>query len=131
MPLADIDLLIVENVGDLLCQAAEDLGEHLRATVLSVSAGHRMATKYAPAYRDARLIIVTKCALLPHVEFEMQPTLDFLSRISPGAEIICTDTHARNGLGRLTGWLLGYVRVQHAPRALVPMPALGFAATTL
>jgi Ni2+-binding GTPase involved in maturation of urease and hydrogenase len=90
-----------------------------------------MATKYAPAYRDARLIIVTKCALLPHVEFEMQPTLDFLSRISPGAEIICTDTHARNGLGRLTGWLLGYVRVQHAPRALVPMPALGFAATTL
>ncbi|MEW6251290.1 MAG: hydrogenase nickel incorporation protein HypB [Planctomycetota bacterium] len=130
LPLADLDLVIVENLGSLTCQATADLGEHLRVAVLSVSGG-AVATKYPHVFRTARLILVTKCDLLPHVQFDLQAALDQLRELNPSAEIICTDTHSRTGIARLAGWLLGYVRVQSrrallrpaaAPAALLGLP---------
>ena len=125
LPLNDLDLLIIEGMGSPACQVTVDLGEHLRAAVLSISAGHMVAAKYPQLFRDAAVILVTKYDLLPHVDFDLSGTVKNLKRLNPTAEIICTDTKNRVGIDRLAGWLLGYVRAQrrqalHPPR--VPQP---------
>jgi hydrogenase nickel incorporation protein HypB len=117
LPLEKLNLLIIENVGSLLCQAAVDLGEHLRVAVLSVSGGHRVATKYVAAFRDAALILLNKYDLLSHVDFDVDAAARALGGVSPGAEIICTDARKRVGIDRLAGWLLGYVRAHRVRQA--------------
>lgn len=117
LPLDKLNLLIIENVGSLLCQAAIDLGEHLRVAVLSVSGGHRVATKYVAAFRDTALILLNKYDLLPRVDFDMEAATRALSGVSPEAEIICTDARKRVGIDRLAGWLLGYVRAHRVRQA--------------
>ncbi len=121
LPLDRLDLLVVENTGSLICQAAADLGEHLRIALLSVTGGAAVATKYPYAYRTARVILVTKCDLVPHVDFDLENALTTLRATNPGAEIICTAARQGTGIGRLAGWLLGYVRAQ-GPR--VPLHAV-------
>ncbi|MEW6197353.1 MAG: hydrogenase nickel incorporation protein HypB [Planctomycetota bacterium] len=118
LPLSDLDLLIIENTGGLPCQALTDLGEHVRATTLSVSQGHAVVGKYPLAFSSARLILVTKYDLLPHTDFDLDGTVRQLGRISPGAEVVCTDTRRRLGTDRVAGWLLGYVRAQLFRRPL-------------
>ncbi len=112
LPLDKLDLLVIENVGGLACQAEVDLGEHLRATVMSVSLGHDLIGKYPLVFRQAALLLLTKCDLLPHTDFSLQAATELLRRISPDAEIICTAARRRIGIDRTAGWLLGYVRAQ-------------------
>jgi len=112
LPVNKLDLLVIENVGGLICQAAVDLGEHLRASVMSVSLGHELIGKYPLAFRQAALLLLTKCDLLPHTEFSLQAATELLQRVSPGSEIICTAARRRIGIDRVAGWLLGYVRAQ-------------------
>ncbi len=116
LPLADLDLLIVENVGSPICPAWTDLGEHLRVAALSISAGHLLAEKYPLLFRDAGLVLLTKFDLLSYVDFDLDQTVRRLKRINPSAEIICTDTKNRVGIDRAAGWLLGYVRAQRMQR---------------
>lgn len=116
LPLAGLDLLLIENVGSPICPAWIDLGEHLRAAALSISAGHLLAQKYPLLFRDAGLILLTKYDLLTHVDFDLDQTVRRLKRINPAAEIICTDTRNRVGIDRAAGWLLGYVRAQRMQR---------------
>jgi hydrogenase nickel incorporation protein HypB len=120
LPVDDLDLLVIENAGSAACQAAMDLGEHLRVAVLSVAGGDRVVGKYPGLFREAGLVLVSKVDLLPHVEFDLPRASQELSRISPNAEVICTDTRRRVGIDRLAGWLLGYVRAQ---RCAGPRPA--------
>ena len=125
LPLAKLNLLIIEHVGSLLCQAGVDLGEHLRVAVLSVSGGHSVATKYVAAFRNAAVILLNKYDLLPHVEFDTATVVGALGGINPTGEVICTDARKRVGTERLAGWLLGYVRahrVRQARRATRDVP---------
>ena len=117
LPLARLHLVIVENVGCPVCQGLTDLGEHLRAAVLCCAAGHRVAQKYPQLFRDAALVLLNKYDLLPHLDFDLSGTLRTLATLSPGAEVICTDTRRRVGTDRLAGWILGYVRAQRRQRA--------------
>jgi hydrogenase nickel incorporation protein HypB len=117
LPLPRLHLVIVENVGCPVCQGLTDLGEHLRAAVLCCAAGHRVAQKYPQLFRDAALVLLNKHDLLPHLDFDLQGTLHTLATLSPGAEVICTDTRRRVGIDRLAGWVLGYVRAQRHRRA--------------
>ena len=63
--------------------------------------------KYPHAYRTARVVLLTKCDLLAQAQLNVDETLALLRRTNPTAEIICTDTRHRLGIGRLAGWLLG------------------------
>lgn len=112
LPLADLDLLFVENIGNPICPAAVDLGEHLRLAVLSVAGGEAVATKYPLLFREAAVILLSQYDLLAHVPFDLDGTVHALRRLNPLAEIICIDTRNRVGIDRLAGWLLGYVRAQ-------------------
>jgi hydrogenase nickel incorporation protein HypB len=117
LPLNRLHLVIVENVGCLVCQGQTDLGEHLRATTLCCAGGHRVAQKYPQLFRDAALILLTKHDLLPQVDFDLDSALRTLGTTSPAAEIICTDTRKRVGIDRLAGWILGYARAQRVRQA--------------
>lgn len=114
LPLGALDLILIENVGSMICPATHDLGEHLRAAVLSVSCGDAAVTKYAALFRPAHLILLTKLDLRQYVEFDLPGVLDRLRSLAPRAEILCTDARGRVGIDRLAGWLLGYVRAQQA-----------------
>ncbi len=112
LPLAELDLLIIEDIGSPVCQMRSDFGEHLRVAALSIAAGHAVATKYPALFREAALIALTKYDLLGQVDFDLDQTVRFLGQINPRAEIICTDTRTRVGIDRMAGWILGYVRAQ-------------------
>ena len=112
LPLGELDLLMIENVGSPISQADTDLGEHLRMAVLSISGGAMVATKYPLLFRGASVVLLTKYDLLPHVDFDLDETVRILGQTNPHGEIICTDTKNRVGIDRLAGWLLGYVRAQ-------------------
>ncbi|MBP7747783.1 MAG: hydrogenase nickel incorporation protein HypB [Phycisphaerae bacterium] len=116
LPLPKLDLLIIEDVGGAVCHLRTDLGEHVRAAVVSIAGGHLVTTKYADAFRDARLILLTKYDLLSHVDFDLDAAVRTLGLANPGGEIICTDTRRRLGIDRAAGWLLGYVRAHRMRR---------------
>lgn len=112
LALADLDVLLVENVGGLLAPPAAPLGEHLRIALLSVAGGSGAIAKYPAAFRDAAVVLMTQCDLVPHVAFDVRGSEAVLRQLSPAAEIISTDARRRVGTDRLAGWILGYVRAQ-------------------
>ena len=72
LPLDVIDVLFVENVGNLVCPADFDLGEHAKALVLSVTEGEDKPQKYPLIFRIAKVAVITKTDLLPHLDFDIQ-----------------------------------------------------------
>lgn len=106
LPLADLDLLIVENVGNPICPANFDLGEHLRISVLSVAEGDDKPSKYPLLFKDVAAVMITKCDLLPHVDFDFHQVWQDVRRLNPRAEIIETSIKWRTGIRRLCEWLL-------------------------
>ena len=71
LPLADLDLVIIENVGNLVCPAEFDVGEHARVMVFSVTEGEDKPLKYPVMFRSADLVLVNKIDLLPHLDFDL------------------------------------------------------------
>lgn len=112
LPLAELDLVVVENVGGVVCPAEVHLGEHLRVSVLSLAGGAQVLIKYPRMLQAARLVLLTKHDLLSQVDFDLEEGLRAIRRFHPGAEVICTDIRGRVGIDRAAGWLLGYVRAQ-------------------
>lgn len=105
IPLADLDLLIIENVGNPICPANFDLGEHLRISILSVTEGHDKPAKYPLLFKEAALVLLTKCDLLPHTDFDIAVAQQELRRINPNAEVISTNVKTRSGFDRLAEWI--------------------------
>ncbi len=90
-------LIIVENVGNLVCPTLFDLGETLRLVCLSVTEGTDKPQKYPISFERADLVAITKCDLLPHVEFDVDRSLRMIDDIKPG--IPCVTTAARGAEG--------------------------------
>jgi hydrogenase nickel incorporation protein HypB len=105
--LGALDLLFIENVGNLVCPASYDLGETLRAVLFSVTEGEDKPLKYPTIYNSADLAVITKIDLADAVGFDRAAARDAVDRVRPGLEII--ETSARTGQGmdewlrRLTG----------------------------
>jgi hydrogenase nickel incorporation protein HypB len=102
MPLAGIDVLFIENVGNLVCPAAYDLGEQSKIVMLSVTEGDDKPLKYPSIFRRARLLLLHKVDLLPYTKFDMQAARDDARRVNPEIEIIETSCVTAPGL---TAWL--------------------------
>jgi hydrogenase nickel incorporation protein HypB len=102
LPLEELDLLFVENVGNLVCPAEFDLGQHARAVVLSVTEGEDKPLKYPLAFRTADLVVVGKVDLLPHLDLDLEGLRGNLRRIVAGGRWI--ELSARSGTG-LDAWL--------------------------
>lgn len=102
LPLADLRLVLIENVGNLVCPASYDLGEDLRAVLLAVTEGEDKPLKYPTIFNGADLALITKIDLADAVGFEREEALANLQRVRPGIEVL--ETSARTGAG-MAAWL--------------------------
>ena len=105
IPLSDIDLLIVENVGNLVCPAEFRLGEDARIMVASVAEGDDKPGKYPLMFRSCELVVVNKIDLLAHVDFDMDRFDYHLDAVQPGVARMRVSARTGEGLEELRGWL--------------------------
>lgn len=114
LPLDDIDLLIVENVGNLVCPAEFRVGEDARAMVCSVTEGEDKPLKYPLMFRTAELVVVNKIDLLPHLEFDLDRFLANVERVNPGVPHALVSARTGDGIEAVAQWLVGAARREHA-----------------
>ena len=104
-PQRGLQLLLIENVGNLVCPTSYDLGEDAKIVVLSVTEGEDKPLKYPGIFRKAELMILNKIDLLQHVLFRPEVACSNARRINPDIEIIETSCATGEGLGRWMRWL--------------------------
>ncbi len=99
-------LVIVENVGNLVCPSMFDIGESLRIVCLSVTEGADKPEKYPVSFREADVVILTKADLLPHVDFDVDRCRRLIEDIHPGIPVYITDAKTPTGLEPISKQLL-------------------------
>lgn len=115
LPLAGLDLLFIENVGNLVCPASFDLGQHRNICLLSVTEGDDKPEKYPVMFRTADLVLLTKSDLLPHIEeFDPVRAEASLRRIGCRAPMLQVSAKTGAGLPAWLEWLDNALRVQRA-----------------
>jgi hydrogenase nickel incorporation protein HypB len=105
LPLEEIDLLIVENVGNLVCPAEFRIGEDVRIMVSSVAEGEDKPLKYPLMFRACELVVINKLDLLPHVDFDMERYMHHLDAVHPGVETIQVSARTGEGVEEFRSWL--------------------------
>jgi hydrogenase nickel incorporation protein HypB len=105
LPLTEMDLLIIENVGNLVCPAEFRVGEHARAMVFSVTEGEEKPLKYPVMFRAVDVVVVNKVDLLPHLDFDLDAFLTNLTSVNPSARIIMTSARSGEGVDQWCDWL--------------------------
>jgi hydrogenase nickel incorporation protein HypB len=105
LPLHDIELLVIENVGNLVCPAEFRVGEDARAMVCSVTEGEDKPLKYPLMFRACELVLVNKSDLLPHLEFDLDKLLYNIDVVNPDVRRIVTSAKTGEGVEELRGWL--------------------------
>ena len=103
--LEDIDLLLIENVGNLVCPASYDLGEAAKIVVLSVTEGEDKPLKYPSIFFKSDLLVLNKIDLLPYVPFDINAAADNARKVHPGMEIVKVSCLTGNGLQEWMNWL--------------------------
>ena len=103
--LADLDMLLIENVGNLVCPSSYDLGEHAKVVLLSVSEGDDKPLKYPSMFVKSELMVLNKLDLLPYVPFRVEQARENARRVHPGIEIIEISCMTGEGLDHWLNWL--------------------------
>ncbi len=109
LPLDAVDLLIVENIGNLVCPAEFDIGEDLRAVVISVTEGEDKPRKYPLMFRVSDAAVYNKTDLLPHLDYDMDKALEHIAHIHPGMPVFPLSARTGEGLVPWLDWLKGKV----------------------
>jgi hydrogenase nickel incorporation protein HypB len=104
-PLEGLDLLFVENVGNLVCPSSYDLGEAAKIVVLSVAEGEDKPLKYPSIFFKSELLVLNKIDLLPYVPFDPAVAEQNARRVHPGMEVVRVSCVNGAGLGEWLGWL--------------------------
>jgi hydrogenase nickel incorporation protein HypB len=118
LPLTELDLLIIENVGNLVCPAEFRVGEHTRAMVFSVTEGEEKPLKYPVMFRAVDVVVVNKVDLLPHLDFDLEAFLGNLTSVNPTAKVIRSSARTGEGVDEWCAWLSGQVlpsEPEHGP----------------
>ena len=117
LPLEELDLVFIENVGNLVCPASYDVGAHMNVVLLSVVEGDDKPEKYPVMFKGAQLMVITKIDLLPFVDFNIERAINSARKVNPHMDIIRLS--AKTGEG-MEDWL-DYIRfkVRAYKRALV------------
>ncbi|MGO9589505.1 MAG: hydrogenase nickel incorporation protein HypB [Candidatus Acidiferrales bacterium] len=103
--LEDIDLLLIENVGNLVCPSSYDLGEAAKIVVLSVAEGEDKPLKYPSIFFKSELLVLNKTDLLPHVPFDIAAAEENARRVHRDMNIIRTSCVTREGIAEWVAWL--------------------------
>lgn len=105
MPPEELDVLFIENVGNLVCPAAFDLGEQMKVAVLSVTEGIDKPSKYPTIFREAGAVVISKEDLLPYTDFDLDTCLAELKEINDQLKIFITSAKTGLGLNEWCSWL--------------------------
>jgi len=101
----NLQVLIIENVGNLVCPATFDLGESMKISLLSVTEGDDKPIKYPILFRETKLALITKTDLLPYVDFDVKQCHKYLRQVNPDIEIIELSSKTSEGMELWYNWL--------------------------
>jgi hydrogenase nickel incorporation protein HypB len=102
---SELDFLFIENVGNLVCPAAYDLGEALRFVAVSVTEGEDKPLKYPTIFNSADVALITKIDLADAVEFDLAAALGNIQAVRPDMPVFCLSAKTGQGLSEVFGWL--------------------------
>ena len=105
LPLAERGLLLIENVGNLVCPAAFDLGEAHKVVILSVTEGEDKPLKYPDMFAAADLMLLNKADLLPYLSFDVERAIEYAHRVNPRLEVILTSATRGDGIDAWLAWI--------------------------
>ena len=105
LPIADLDILFIENVGNLVCPASFDLGEAHKVVVLSVTEGEDKPLKYPQMFHAADVMLLNKIDLLPHLDFDLDRCLEMARRVNPAVRIFQLSAKSGAGMAEWYEWL--------------------------
>ena len=105
-------MLFVENVGNLVCTAGFDLGEHLRIVVLSTSEGDDKAVKYPAIFQGSHALFITKIDLLPHLNFNVERITADMKRLAPNGPVFLVSALHGDGIPAAAEWLTERLQCQ-------------------
>jgi hydrogenase nickel incorporation protein HypB len=104
--LSAVDLLIIENVGNLVCPAAFDLGEDYRVTLLAATEGDDKPKKYPRMFLTSELMVVSKADLLPYVPFSVEAVTKDAREVNPNLEVMALSSISGDGIDQWCDWLI-------------------------
>ena len=108
--LANLDLMVVENVGNLVCPSSFDLGENIRVVVFSTTEGTDKPIKYPSMFHKAEAVIINKIDLIPYTDFLLEEARNYVLQLNPKAKIFETSCTTGEGLGEWCEWLLSMMK---------------------
>jgi len=106
LPLDEIDLLFIENVGNLICPTGFALGEHVNMMIANVPEGHDKPLKYPGMFTVVDALILNKIDLLPYIDFDLDAFCTAVQALNPEAPMFQVSCKTGEGIGAWTGWLL-------------------------
>ncbi|MGD1076531.1 MAG: hydrogenase nickel incorporation protein HypB [Thermodesulfovibrionales bacterium] len=107
IPLKDLDMLVIENVGNLVCPAEFKVGEDMKAMVLSITEGHDKPLKYPLMFQESTALVLNKIDLLPHLDVDIDKLRKDAISLHPGIRIFEVSCKTGEGLDRWAEWLSG------------------------
>lgn len=105
MPIDGLDIVFVENVGNLVCPASYDVGTHLNVVLLSVPEGDDKPAKYPVMFRVADVLLITKWDVLPYFEFDVQKAIRETRKLNPKVDVIEIDSKSGKGIDKWVNYL--------------------------
>ena len=111
LPLSSGGLLFIENVGNLVCPAAFDLGEAFKVVVFSVTEGEDKPIKYPDMFATADVMLVNKSDLIPHLEFDLGRTIEYARQVNPRIEIFVVSARTGDGMPGFYAWIARHTAV--------------------
>jgi len=112
LALDDIDFLVVENVGNLVCPAEFDIGEDSRVVVLSVTEGEDKPVKYPLMFRECEAALLNKIDLLPYLEYDKEKAIDYIHQVHPGMPVFEISAKTEEGFDTWIEWLKGKIKAK-------------------
>ena len=103
--LDEIDILFIENVGNLVCPSGYDLGQHHKVAVLSVPEGNDKIPKYPQMFMSTELVLLNKIDLLPYLDFNVEEARRDLSEINPQSMLMPLSARTKEGLNEWFSWI--------------------------
>jgi len=104
-------LLFIENVGNLVCPALFDLGEHSKVVVISVTEGQDKPLKYPHMFAAAGLVLINKIDLVPYVTFDLETCLGYIRSVNPGVETLAISATSGDGIETWYDWIRAKISI--------------------
>ncbi len=114
LDLEKLDLIVIENVGNLVCPAEFNIGEDVKVTVLSITEGEDKPLKYPLIFKQASAVILNKVDLLPYTSFDMQAAIKDITSISPDTVLLQASCRTGEGLSQWYDWLKRQVKMKQS-----------------